>query len=126
MHDELAERSCSIHEVVLAANPSERRTRRVVALTAGMMMAELVVGTWTKSLALTADGWHMATHAGALGLSTLAYWFARTRANAKSFTFGTGKVNALAGYTNAIVLALVALLMMIEAGKRLLGPVPVN
>jgi cation diffusion facilitator family transporter len=91
-----------------------------------MMVAELVVGVWTGSLALTADGWHMATHAGALGLSALAYWFARTRANTKSFTFGTGKVNALAGYTNAIVLALVALLMMIEAGKRLLQPVAVH
>lgn len=126
MHDELAERSCSVHEVVPSVNPHERRTRWVVALTSGMMVAELMVGTWTGSLALTADGWHMATHAGALGLSALAYWFARTRANAKSFTFGTGKVNALAGYTNAIVLALVALLMMIEAGKRLLHPVSVH
>jgi Co/Zn/Cd efflux system component len=68
----------------------------------------------------------MATHAGALGVAALAYWFARARAHAKHFTFGTGKVNALAGYTNAIVLALVALLMMIEAGKRLLDPVSVN
>jgi len=68
----------------------------------------------------------MATHASALGVSAWAYWFARTRAQAKSFTFGTGKVNALAGYTNAIVLALVALLMMVEAGKRLLDPVPIH
>lgn len=126
MHDEIAERSCAVHEVALTVNPHERRTRWVVALTAGMMVAELVVGTLTRSLALTADGWHMATHAGALGLSVLAYWFARSRAKAKNFTFGTGKVNALAGYTNAIVLALVALLMMIEAGKRLLQPVSVH
>jgi cation diffusion facilitator family transporter len=80
----------------------------------------------TRSLALTADGWHMATHAGALGVSALAYWFARTRAQAKYFTFGTGKVNALAGYTNAVVLALVALLMMVEASRRLRDPVVVN
>jgi len=126
MHDELAERSCSVHEDVSSVNPHERHTRWVVALTAGMMMAELVVGAWTGSLALTADGWHMATHAGALGLSALAYWFARTRAKAKSFTFGTGKVNALARYTNAIILALVALLMMIEAGKRFFQPVTVH
>jgi cation diffusion facilitator family transporter len=126
MHDELAERSCSVHEAVPSVNPHERRTRWVVALTAGMMVVELVVGTWTGSLALTADGWHMATHAGALGLSAWAYWFARSRAKAKSFTFGTGKVNALAGYTNAIVLALVALLMMIEAGKRLFQPVSIH
>jgi cation diffusion facilitator family transporter len=126
MHDKLAERSCSVHEAVSSVTLHERRTRWVVALTAGMMVAELVVGTWTGSLALTADGWHMATHAGALGLSAFAYWFARTRANAKSFTFGTGKVNALAGYTNAIILALVALLMMMEAGKRLFQPVPIH
>src|SRR6266540_1927674 len=126
MHDEAAERPCSVHEVFPSVEQHERRTRWVVGITATMMVAELVVGTLTQSLALTADGWHMATHAGALGVSALAYWFARTRAQAKHFTFGTGKINALAGYTNAIVLALVALLMMIEAGKRLLDPVPVN
>ena len=126
MHDEIAERSCAVHEVLPSGDQHERRTRWVVGITATMMVAELVVGTLTQSLALTADGWHMATHAGALGVSAWAYWFARTRAQAKHFTFGTGKVNALAGYTNAIILALVALLMMIEAARRLLDPVPVN
>jgi len=126
MHDEVAARPCPVHEVFPSVEQHERRTRWVVGITATMMVAELIVGTLTRSLALTADGWHMATHAGALGVSALAYWFARTRAQAKHFTFGTGKVNALAGYTNAIVLALVALLMMIEAGKRLADPVPVN
>jgi cation diffusion facilitator family transporter len=115
-----------VHEVIPAINAHERHTRWVVALTSGMMVVELVVGAWTGSLALTADGWHMATHAGALGLSAFAYWFARTRAPATRFTFGTGKVNALAGYTNAIVLALVAVFMMIEAGKRLLHPIAVH
>jgi len=126
MHDEVAERSCPVHEVLPSVDQHELRTRWVVGITATMMVVELVVGTLTRSLALTADGWHMATHAGALGISALAYWFARTRAQAKHFTFGTGKVNALAGYTNAIVLALVALLMMLEAGKRLLDPISVN
>jgi cation diffusion facilitator family transporter len=126
MHDEVAERPCPVHEVFPSITQHERRTRWVVGITATMMVAELIVGTLTQSLALTADGWHMATHAGALGVSALAYWFARTRAQAKHFTFGTGKINALAGYTNAIVLALVALLMMIEAGKRLLDPVSVH
>jgi cation diffusion facilitator family transporter len=126
MHDEFAERSCSVHAVVPAVNPHERRTRWVVTLTSGMMIAELTIGTWTGSLALTTDGWHMATHAGALGLSAFAYWFARTRAHTKNFTFGTGKVNALVGYTNAVILAFVAVLMMIEAGTRLLHPVPVQ
>lgn len=66
--------------------------RWVVGITAAMMVGELVIGTLTNSMALTADGWHMATHAGALGMSAVAYWFARTRARASSFTFGTGKV----------------------------------
>ncbi len=101
---------------------AERRTRWVVALTAITMVAELVVGTVTKSLALVADGWHMATHAGALGLAALAYWYARTRAGESSFTFGTGKVFALTGFTNAIVLILVALAMGAEGVSRLLSP----
>jgi cation diffusion facilitator family transporter len=73
-------------------------------------------------MALTADGWHMATHAGALGLSSLAYWFARTRAHDARFTFGTGKVHALAGYTSAVILAIVAVSMMVESVRRLWHP----
>ncbi len=88
-----------------------------------MMVGELVVGNLTNSLALTADGWHMATHAGALGVAALAYWFARTRSRESVFTFGTGKVHVLAGYTNAIVLAVVAPWMMYEAASRLVHPV---
>ena len=73
----------------------------------------------TGSLALTADGWHMATHVGALGMTLGAYWFARTRAGSDAFTFGTGKVYALAGYTSGIVLALVAGWMGYEAVEHL-------
>jgi cation diffusion facilitator family transporter len=126
MHDKIAEQRCPVHAASLALSQNERRTRLVVALTATMMVVELVVGNLTRSLALTADGWHMATHAGALGIATLAYWFARIHAGTQRFTFGTGKVTALAGYTNALILALVAVLMMIEAGSRLLHPVAVN
>lgn len=90
-----------------------------------MMVGELIVGYLTNSLALTADGWHMATHAGALGMASLAYWFARTRSREAAFSFGTGKVHALAGYTSAIVLAVVALWMMYESGSRLLHPLPI-
>lgn len=104
----------------------EGRTRWVVVITASMMVAELVIGTLTNSMALTADGWHMATHAGALGLSALAYWFARTRARESSFTFGTGKVYALAGYTSAVILGLVAILMLLESVRRLAHPLPVH
>jgi cation diffusion facilitator family transporter len=126
MHDKIADRNCSVYEAMPTLARHEQRTRWVVALTGTTMVAELMVGTLTNSLALTADGWHMATHAGALGVAAVAYWFARTRAKVKSFTFGTGKVNALAGYTNALILALIALLILIEAGARVLKPVPVN
>jgi cation diffusion facilitator family transporter len=105
---------------------SERRTRWVVLITAAMMIAELVVGYWTGSLALTADGWHMGTHAGALGLAALAYWFARTRARAAQFPLGTGKVFALAAYTNAVALLIVAVWMAAEAIGRLLHPLDVK
>jgi len=120
-------RSCqSVQPPEGSTSRAERRTRWVVVITAGMMIAELVVGTVTKSLALVADGWHMATHAGALGLAALAYWYARTRAREAMFSFGTGKVYALTGFTNAVVLLLVALAMMAEGVTRLISPEKVN
>src|SRR5882757_367763 len=97
----------------------ERRTRWVVAITAVMMIGELGAGWWTGSVALTADGWHMGTHVGALGLTLVAYWYARTRASHDSFSFGTGKVYALAGYTSAVLLALVAVWLAVEGIVRL-------
>ena len=109
------------HEHV-AKDHHERRTRWVVALTSAMMVGELIIGSITKSMALTADGWHMATHAGALGMSALAYWFARTRSREEAFSFGTGKVYALAGYTSAVILGIVALLMFGESARRLVQP----
>jgi cation diffusion facilitator family transporter len=122
---DLPPRSChkvDVAPVTTEATRVERRTRWVVLLTAAMMIAELIVGTLTKSLALVADGWHMATHAGALGLAAVAYWYARTRAREASFTFGTGKVYALTGFTNAIVLLLVAVAMLTEGVTRLFRP----
>jgi cation diffusion facilitator family transporter len=121
----LVERLRHEHDHGVSASAHEARTRWVVVLTAGMMVGELAVGYWTNSLALTADGWHMATHAGALGMAALAYWFARTRSRESAFSFGTGKVHALTGYTNAIVLAVVALWMMYEAASRLVHPLPI-
>ncbi len=100
----------------------ERRTRWVVAIAAVMMVGELTVGWITGSMALTADGWHMGTHVGALGLTLVAYWYARTRAGTDTFSFGTGKVYALAGYTSGVLLALVALWMCIESVHHLLEP----
>lgn len=101
---------------------TERRTWWAVALTLAMMVAELVVGAWSHSLALTADGWHMATHAGALALSGVAWWFARTRAKALRYSFGTGKVHALAGFTNALALLAVAAQIVYESVLRLRHP----
>jgi len=101
---------------------SEARTRLVVGITATMMVVELAAGWLTGSMALLADGWHMATHAGALGLTVGGYWFARRYAGAPTLTFGPGKVFALAGYTSAISLAIVAVLMLWESAWRLLDP----
>ena len=104
----------------------ERRTRWVVVLAAVMMVGELVVGKMTGSKALEADGWHMGTHVGALGLTLVAYWYARTHAGNDAFSFGTGKVYALAGYTSGVVLAIVALLLGVESIERLLVPGAIN
>jgi cation diffusion facilitator family transporter len=125
MHADTTHELGNVHDTALDARSSERRTRIVIAITVAMMVVELVVGELTHSLALVADGWHMATHAGALGLTALAYWFARTRAQRGQFTFGTGKVYALAGYTSAILLAVVAVWMVVEAGRRLLHPLTI-
>ena len=100
----------------------ERRTLIVVALATVMMVGELVVGTITGSVSLKADGWHMGTHVGALGLTLIAYWYARTRAAHDAFSFGTGKVYALAGYTSGVLLALVALLVAKEGVDHLIEP----
>jgi cation diffusion facilitator family transporter len=93
-----------------------------VLLTAAMMVIEIVAGYATHSMALLADGWHMATHVGALGLASAAYWVSRRFASHRAFAFGTGKVRALAGYTSAVALGLVAVAMLVESLRRLLQP----
>src|SRR5664279_3164700 len=105
---------------------AERRTWAVIVLCSVMMIAEIVGGALFGSLALIADGLHMSTHAGALLLAALAYTYARKYANDRSFTFGTGKFGDLAGYSSAIVLAMIALLIGYEAVSRLLNPVEIS
>src|SRR5882757_4279780 len=105
---------------------AERRTWAVIVLCTVMMIAEIIGGALFGSLALIADGLHMSTHAGALLLAALAYTYARKYANDRSFTFGTGKFGDLAGYSSAIVLAMMALLIGYEAVSRLLNPVPIS
>lgn len=118
-----------VHEHVYlghAHDANERRTWIVVGLTAAMMAGEIVAGSLFNSMALLADGWHMATHAGALGIAALAYRYARSHARDARFTFGTGKVGDLAGYTSAVVLGVVALLIAWEALARLRAPLPIS
>jgi cation diffusion facilitator family transporter len=105
---------------------AERRTWAVIVLCSVMMIAEIIGGALFGSLALIADGLHMSTHAGALLLAALAYTYARKYANDRSFTFGTGKFGDLAGYSSAIVLAMIALLIGYEAVSRLFDPVPIS
>jgi len=99
-----------------------RRTMWVVALTALMMVGEIVAGTIFNSMALLADGFHMATHAGALAVAAAAYAFAKRHARSGRYTFGTGKVGDLAGFASALVLGVVALGIAWESVLRLLAP----
>jgi cation diffusion facilitator family transporter len=105
---------------------NERRTWFVIILCGAMMLLEIVGGIAFGSIALVADGLHMSTHAGALLLAALAYTFSRRHAKDPRFTFGTGKFGDLAGFTSAIVLAMIALLIGYESVTRLLAPVPIH
>ncbi|HZH27008.1 MAG TPA: CDF family Co(II)/Ni(II) efflux transporter DmeF [Azospirillaceae bacterium] len=100
----------------------ERRTLLVVAITAVTMIVEVAAGLWTGSMALLADGIHMASHVLALGISAFAYVYARKHAHDARFSFGTGKVNALSGFTGALLLAVVGVGMGWESLTRILAP----
>src|SRR4051794_40421874 len=104
---------------------NERRTWFVVALTAVMMVGEIVAGSLFGSMALLADGWHMATHAAALGIAAAAYLFARQHARNAHFAFGTGKFGDLAAFSSAIILAMIAVQVAWESALRLVHPVPI-
>jgi cation diffusion facilitator family transporter len=104
----------------------EARTRIVVALTAVFMLVEVAAGLAFGSMALLADGLHMASHASALGLALIAYIYARRHAHDRRFSFGTGKVNSLAGFASAVVLALFALIMAGESVRRFVRPVAIS
>jgi len=105
---------------------AERRTWAVIWLCGAMMVLEIAGGLWFGSIALVADGLHMSTHAGALLLAALAYGYARKHCNDPRFSFGTGKLGDLAGFTSAIVLAMISLLIGYEAISRLFAPVPIH
>lgn len=121
MHHEHSFEACETRKV-RAPESKERRVLAVVAVTATMMVLEITVGYATSSMALLADGWHMATHVGALGLASVAYALSRRYATHRMFAFGTGKIKALAGFTSAIALGLTALVMMVESVQRWIWP----
>ncbi|MBF2085920.1 CDF family Co(II)/Ni(II) efflux transporter DmeF [Thermoleptolyngbya sp. C42_A2020_037] len=110
------------HDFLIRQDRAERKTQIVLVLTAVTMIAEITAGTLFGSMSLLADGWHMATHVAAFGITVFAYQYARKQANNPQYTFGTGKVSVLGGFTSAIALAVVALLMAIESGYRLFQP----
>ena len=109
-----------------AHDENAKRTLWVVALTVVMMIGEITAGYITGSMALLADGFHMATHAGALGIAAAAYGYAKRHATSQRYSFGTGKVGDLGGFASALILGIVALGIGVESVMRLLQPTPVQ
>lgn len=126
----MSEQSSGVsHEHVFLGADHDRNGRRtlwVIALTAAMMVAEIVAGAAFGSLALLADGFHMATHAGALAIAAVAYAYARRHAHDANYSFGTGKVGELAGFASAVILGGVALLIGYECLLRLWQPAAIR
>lgn len=110
------------HDFLVDRHSAERKTQIVTALTLVTMIGEIVAGTIFGSMALLADGWHMATHLAAFGITLFAYQYARSHANNPKYTFGTGKVSTLGGFASAVALAVVACVMVVESIGRLLQP----
>jgi cation diffusion facilitator family transporter len=105
--------------------PGEIRTIIVIVMTAAMMVVEIATGILFGSMALLADGLHMASHAAALSINLFAYIYARRHAHDPQFSFGTGKVNALGGFSGAVLLAVFASMMAVESVTRLIDPVAI-
>ncbi|UVM70302.1 CDF family Co(II)/Ni(II) efflux transporter DmeF [Pseudomonas alvandae] len=109
-----------------AHDENAKRTLWVVALTVVMMIGEIIAGYITGSMALLADGFHMATHAGALGITAAAYGYAKRHASSQRYSFGTGKVGDLGGFASALILGMVSLGIGVESVMRLLQPTDVQ
>ena len=114
------------HDFLPDFSHAERRTRIVIGVTAAMMIVEIVAGLMSHSMALLADGWHMSTHVIAFLITAVAYYFARTQAGNARFSFGTGKIGVLGGFTSAVVLSIVAFLMAGESVHRLFVPLEIH
>jgi cation diffusion facilitator family transporter len=124
--NDLPERYQHSHDFAPDRAVAERNTRRVIALCAVMMVVEILAGWWYHSMALLADGWHMGTHVAAFLIAAIAYAMARKHRGDRTFSFGTGKIDVLGGYTSAIILGLVALFMIVESVERLFEPLPIH
>src|SRR5437879_395233 len=105
---------------------AERRTRIVIGITAVMMVLEITVGLISHSMALLADGWHMSTHVIAFLITAMAYYLSRKHSSNAQFTFGTGKIGVLGGFSSAVMLAMIALLMVGESAHRLFVPLTIH
>jgi cation diffusion facilitator family transporter len=114
------------HMFDAGSQAAERGTRLVMWITAAMMLVEISAGWWFNSMALLADGWHMSSHALAIGLSAFAYASARKYAHDPRFAFGTWKIEVLAGFTSAVALLGIAGLMAFSSVERLLSPAPIH
>jgi len=105
---------------------AERSTRAVMWITAAMMVVEIITGWWFNSMALLADGWHMSSHALAIGLSAFAYAAARRYSRDPRFAFGTWKIEVLSGFASAIFLLGIAALMVFGSVERIMSPQPIH
>ena len=110
------------HDFGVDSAQNKSKVKIVFWLTTIIMVLEIAAGTWSGSMALLADGWHMGTHSAAFLIAIFAYSYAKKNANNKSFSFGTGKVNYLGGFASAIALTIVALLMILESVQRIIEP----
>jgi cation diffusion facilitator family transporter len=118
-----------MHDHVFLGDKHEENARRtwfVVALTLVMMVGEIAAGSFFGSMALLADGWHMGTHAAALGIAGGAYLFARRQLGNARFSFGTGKFGDLAAFSSALILGIIAIQIAYESVLRLISPVPIG
>jgi cation diffusion facilitator family transporter len=122
MHTRTLEKWKHDHDFTLIQEKGEKRAVQVLLLTAATMIAEIVAGNLFGSMALLADGWHMATHVAAFAISIAAYRYARRHAGSPGFSFGTGKVSVLGGFASAVALAVVALMMVLESVERFFSP----
>lgn len=114
------------HNFTLDTHQKKNKIWTVFWLTTVIMVVEIAAGTWSGSMALLADGWHMGTHSAAFAITIFTYFYAKKHAENKAFSFGTGKVNYLGGFASAVALAIVALMMVIESLQRLIEPVVIH